>query len=798
MPTIFQDVRYAFRMFFRSTGFSATAILLIALGVGATTAIFGIINALLLRPFAAPASERLVDVVDVSGGRQHVSFTYPVYEDMKTAGGMELAAWRSDRLNLRKDYVGPIAAVIASGNYFDVLHARPSRGRYFTPADDRSNPYVVVLSHEGWRRHFGEDPDLIGKAITLNGVAMTVIGITPPGFTGATVAVAPDVWVPAGAAPLLKNNPSLLTDRLRRSFSLLARLGAETELRSASAELTAGVNRVPYDPASPERSAIVLYPTTGIPVDQRATIVQFLSMLLAAAGLLLLIACVNVGGLLLARATTRQKEIAIRLAIGASRGRMVQQLLSESAMLFAVGGLAGILLSRWITDFLISLPLPVSGSIVLDAPVDARVLVFAFGISLLASVAFGLVPAFGAVRGNAVAALKGLASERRQSRARSVFIVCQFAMSLVLVISAGLFVSSVQRASTLDPGYEPDGLVVATFDFTVNGYTSERGMARLDRVRRELDARPDVAATALSHSIPLGRTNWSFGPLAVPGEPKPIRANMNWVDPQYFRTTETPIIRGRSFTEADSAASEPAAIVSESTARRLWQSVDGIGRTITFDGKQLLVVGIAGNVHDRTLGETTELYVYRPIAQTTPGVVSLIVRARRDDGAILGALRQTVGTIDPAEPLVSATVLRDTISAVFAPQRVAAAITTACGIVGLLLSAVGLYGVVRFSVAQRQRELAIRIALGARAEQLVYLVLRRALALVAVGTVVGILAAAALGRVTATFLFGISATDPLVTAGAIALLAAVAVLASYLPARRGMVTDPAAAMRSET
>jgi predicted permease len=806
MGTLLQDLRYAIRVLLRSPGFGLIAVVVVSVGIGATTAIFSAVNALLLRPLPLPEPHRLVDVVETTGAGGHSLFTYEAFLELRDGlEAVDLTAWSYDRFNLRKEGgVESVSGVVASGNYFELLGARAARGRFFDSMDDRrGDPHAVtVLSDAGWRRHFGADESVIGQAVYFNGQPVTVIGIAPQPFTGTTVGVSPDMWVPMTLAPRLKGMPSLLEDRQIRYYNLVGRLAPGVTHQQAAERLTGRAQQMAARGNTDPQARIQLHPTTGLPVDGRGAVWKFMGLLLGTAMLVLCIASVNVAGMLLARAATRRREMAIRLAVGAGRGRLVRQLLTECAVIFLLGGAAGILLSRWIVDLLLVVPMPISGSVALNLGVDLRVLAFALGLSLATGIACGLVPALQASRTDPVSDLKAAGQDRRRVRMRSAFVIAQLAMTLLLLVGAGLFVRALQRAGSLDPGFEVQGMVIATFDFRLNGYDARRGRELVEALRQQIEALPGVESTGLSHAVPLGRMNWAFAPLEVPGHPdtppgKGLRTHMNWVDPGYFRTMRIPILRGRAFSGADDADAPKVAIVSQALVRRFWPEGDPIGARIRLGDDLLSIVGVARDVQDRELGQQPGLYVYRPLEQSPSDVLALAARTHRSESALVAAILTATRALDANAPLMNAVIFREWLAVSFLPQRVAAILTGIFGIVALLLAAVGLYGVVSYSVAQRTREIGIRMALGARSTEVVRLVFRQALVLVCIGTATGALAALALTRVLSGMLFGVSATDPAVFIGVVCVLASAALVASYIPASRATRVDPTIALRAE-
>jgi predicted permease len=525
-------------------------------------------------------------------------------------------------------------------------------------------------------------------------------------------------------------------------------------------------------------------------------------MLLATAALVLAIASVNVAGMLLARGTARGKETAIRLAMGAGRGRLVRQLVTESMLLWTLGGMAGVLVSVWITDLLLRAELPIPARIELDLGVDLRVLGFALLLSALTAVLFGLAPALRATRIDLVPALKDAnARGRDRSRLRNILVVGQIALSLLLLVGAGLFARALQHAWTLDPGFAVDGAVIASFDFSLNGYNSGRGEELLRELRQRLVVAPGIEATTVASAVPLG-TVYRFDHVEIPGHRNtPERAafdvDLNSISPDYFKTMRIPLLQGRRFTDADRSGAAPVAIINETMARRFWPAGDAVGAHIRRNDTMLEIVGVARDVRNHGLGKEPNLYLYTPFAQNPQNPLTLVLRTPGDERTALTRLRRELRALDPDAPLMISAPLREWIGVKLVPQRIAATLTGAFGLVGLLLAAVGLYGTIAYSVGQRTREIGVRMALGAQTGDVLRLVLRRAVVLTGIGLALGLLLSLGLTRFVSGMLVGVSPTDPATFAGVVLLLASVALLASYLPARRAVRVDPMIALRSE-
>jgi predicted permease len=815
-----QDVRYAARLLRRSPVFAATAALSLAIGIGANTTIFTIANTLLFKPPAGVSEpDRLVDVGRSQDGQGFDNGSYPNYLDIQSRNAVfdGVYAYRPgpEPMSLGgRDGAERIFGNLVTLNYFSVLGTRPLVGRMFG-ADDAHQPGaapVVVLSHHFWMRRFTGDGSLVGRQIDLNGRPFTVIGVAPAGFHGTSPLTA-DVWVPLTmvAEVMPRRSASILTSRASVWLLMGARLKPGVSIRQAQSELE-NIGRA-LEREFPEANrgkglrVVALSPIPG----NGAPVAAFLSILMGVVGLVLAIACANVAGVLLARATSRRREIAVRLAIGAGRARLVRQMLVETSILFLIGAVAGLALARVMTTLLVSmlptLPVPVDVSL----PLDARAVAFTVGLSLFAAIVSGLAPALHGSKAEVIGGLKADGQGGRDRlRLRNAFVVGQVAFSIVLVIAAGLFVRALQRAGDINPGFDPHGVELASLDLSLAGYTDQTGrvFAR-DLIQRIRDVRGVQSAT-LAAMVPLGNGGMGLGGLTVPGVAPPqgrrsLDADWNIVTPGYFATMKIPLVSGRDFTDADSEASASVAIVNE-TAARLWLGgAAAIGRTmLQEDGRPgapdakrtLTIVGIAHDSKYRSIGEDPRPFVYVPLQQQY--LSRLTILARSTEGRRLTAdIRQALTSMNPNLPLVSAQTLDDYASLGLVPQRIAASVAGSLGIVGLLLAAIGIYGVTAFMVTSRTREIGIRLALGAQPRDVIRMVLRQGMTLAAAGVAIGVVLAAGAARLLGSLLFGVGPTDPATFVGAASLFSVIGLVACYAPARRATEVEATDALRYE-
>ncbi|HEX5758631.1 MAG TPA: ABC transporter permease [Thermoanaerobaculia bacterium] len=805
------DARHGARALRRDPWFTIAAVASLAVGIGAVTAIFTLVSSLLLRPLPGIAEpDRLVNVFrrEVGDPESLGGFPLPVYQELRSASGSfaGLAAYTDRPMSLTRGGESElVAGQIVSGNYFSTLGVRPVRGRFFLPEEERvpgGHP-VAVVSHALWLRGFGGDPALVGREVVLNGLPFTVVGIAPPGFGGTFFGFVYDVWVPTAMAEAVLRRRDLRA-RDTAWLEVVGRLAPGVSLPRAQAVAATVARRQAQDFPTERDFEIAVTPLTGYDEELRGGVVAFLAVLLAVSLFILLIACFNVAGMLLARSVARGQEIAIRLALGMSRRRLVRQLLTEGLLLALLGGAAGALLAAWGVALLRRLEVP--RPLVLDFALDLPVLAFTLAVSALSGLAFALLPLRQARRPDLVAELKESAGAGGggRLRLRSALVVAQVAVCLLLLATGGLFLHALRRVAAASPGFEPAGVTLLTLDPSILGYEGERLQALFLALRDRAAALPGVEAASLADSTPLSLARLFGGgrtEIAVEGrEPPPgrqaLRVHYSRIASRYFATLRIPLLAGRDFTEADRADAPAVAVVNRTLARRFWPGEEAIGQRLVHAGRRVEVVGVVADSTSSRVSEAPRAFLYLPFLQVPSARMTLLVRAAGAPTALGPALRGEVQRLDPSLPILGLASMEESIATSRLPQRVAAMVAGAIGLVGLLLAAVGIYGVVSYSVVQRRREIGVRMALGAERRSVLWLVTRQGLVLALAGVAIGAAGAFALGRLLAGLLLGTAANDPLVFGAVAALLVGTAAAASLLPARRAARLDPARVLRS--
>lgn len=814
MSTLWQDVRYGMRRIGSSPIFAIVAIISLALGIGANTAVFSLVNTVLLRPFpvADPGSLVALHVLGRQDSLQ--AFSYPAYVDFRDRNQVlsGLHVTRMVAVSLSKEGNNQrVWGYLVSANYFDVLGVKPFLGRMLTPEDDKTRlgSPVAVITHASWQTRFGRDPNIIGKTVLLNGHKFEIVGVAPPRFIGTDIIYTPEVWMPMSMLAWVEPGSTWLDNRGTQNIFATGRLKPGVSLKEAQASLNLLSDQLGKEyPDYNEGQRIVLTAPGLIIPTLRGAVIAFTWVTLATVAMVLLIACTNLASLLLARASERRKEIAIRLAIGAGRFRLIRQLLTESLLLSIAGGILGVFLAQWILDLVAAVRPPLNVPIMIDLVIDFRVLIFALFVSVMTGLIFGIVPALQATKGDLAGSLKTEATIGgfRRSRLRDALIVAQLALSLLLLIAAGLVVRALQQVRSLNPGFNPDGAMMMSMDLNLQGYDNKHGLAftrqMLDRTR----ALPGIESAAVTTLVPLS-LNYDANPVLIEGEAELRGANaptaMNaQITNEYFKTMEIPILAGRSFDQTDTPDSEKTAIVNETFAHRFLK-VDTLEKAIgrrTRSGSQdpwTRIVGVVGDGKYFSIGESPQPFIYVPLEQSYYGGGSLIFRTRERPETALKMVRDEINKLDATLPLYDLKTLNEHMGISLFPARVAASLLGAFGMLALLLAAIGIYGVTSYAVAQRTREIGIRMALGADRRNLITMIVKHGAVLSALGLVIGVGAALAATRMMAAILYGVSSTDISTFVAVSILLTTVAIVSSFIPALRASRVDPVTALRYE-
>ena len=799
---LLQDLRYGLRMLLKHKGFTAVAVLALALGVGANTAIFSLVNGVLLRPLDYPEAERIIyfEGRNPTQGINDSNVSYADYTDWSQQTDLfaATAAYWTGNANLGANGAEPerVPRAGVTSGFFSVLGVQPVLGRTFVPADDQpSATPVAIISHGLWKRRFGSDSAVIGREVFISARPVTIIGVMPPGFDYPEET---QVWSTASVVPAEE-------PRDNRSYSAIARLQAGVNVEEAQARISAINTRLATE-----------YPDTNKGWDVKLFGLQdrlvrevrpSLLALLGAVGFVLLIACANVANLLLARAAGRQKEVAIRSAMGASRARVVRQMLTESVMLSLLGGTAGLLLSVWLTDLLTAM-LPEGAPRVEQVGIDYRVLAFALGVSALTGIIFGLAPALQASKFDVSSSLKegGRTGEgHRRTSARSFLLIGEVALSLVLLVGAGLLIKSFVRLQDVRPGFDPHNVLITSVALPGAKYNGTGERPEFFRQLKErLEVLPGVQAVGGGINLPLGASNYGIGRAFVPEgramtTEESVAASYYTITGDFFRALQVPILAGRVFDARDNDAGPKVVVINETTAKRHFGSTEAaVGKRLSIWRDEKFpreIIGVVGDTKVDSLERETNEQIYVPHAQD-PGwnFMALVIRTAGDPASFVPTLRREVQALDKDQPLYNIRTYEEVVTRSLSTRRISMQLFTVFACAALLLAAVGIYGVMAYSVTQRTQEIGIRMALGAQAGDVLAMVLRQGMALTAVGIVVGLVGAFALTRLIASLLFGVNPTDP-VTFGAIALLLAlVSFLACYLPARRAARLDPMIAL----
>jgi predicted permease len=813
MGHLHQDVRFAFRMLLKNPMFTAAAVMTLALGIGLNAAVFSAVHTLLFRPLPQVSNDaELVQLYrSWPGDMLYGSNSIPHYQDLRDrvdAFGGDVAAWTFVPLSLSADGQSErVMGNMVSANYFDVLGAPPVMGRGFLPEEavDPGAHRVIVLGHSFWQTRFGADPAIIGRTITLNGQSWTIVGVAREGFKGAVPMVNPPVYAPLIMQQELIPGYNLIEARGNNWMNVVARRAPSFGLEQTRQNLDAFLLQVREEyPDHYTESGIHLVPQkeAGLHPMFRSTQVGMSAVTMVVVAFLLLIACINVANLFLARAGERRKEMGIRLSLGARRGRIITQLLTESLLFSLIAGGTGLLLATWAIGITNSLTLPIDIAVDFDLSIDRTVLLFTLGLSVATGILFGLAPALQASKPETVSALKGEFSLEPGGKNRliSTLVVVQTALSILLLISSGLFLRGLQAATTVDTGFEAENLLLASVDPGLQGYDRERSEVFYLELESGLKALPGVEAVGLARSVPLSLNSSDRG-VGIPGyEPAPnegmsIRYTM--VTPGYFAAMGIPVLAGRPFGAEDGKDGTPTIIVNQKFADRFWPGENALGKIVETAGEDRVVVGVVKTGKYFSLGEEPQDFMYFAQAQVWSFPMTIHLRTSGDPQALAPLVRREVERLDSAMPVADLRTMTNQMGIALFPARLGGITLGLFGILGMILAAVGIYSVMAYSVTQRTREIGIRVALGANWGQVVRMVVKKGMGLVGIGVVLGLLAAFGTSSFMAGLLYGVSALDPVTFIGVPGMLCAVALLASFIPARRAAAVDPIKTLRAE-
>jgi putative ABC transport system permease protein len=799
------DLRYALRKLAKAPAFAAIAILTVALGIGANTAIFSLVNGVLLRPLPYPESERIIyfEGKNPAAGITDSNISYLDFTDWSQQTDLfaSTAAYWTGNADLSGDGAEPEAVPRAgvTPGFFAVLGVQPALGRAILPKDDKPASFnegrgtVAIISHGLWKRRFGSDPAIIGKQVVMKSRPLTVIGVMPPGFEYPEQT---QIWV--NSAVNLSEEP-----RDNRAWSAIARLKPNVDLKQAQTRVSAINARLDKQFHETNKGWDVSLWTLHERLVREVK--PSLLALLGAVGFVLLIACANVANLLLARSAARQKEIAIRAAMGASRTRVLRQMLTESILLSAIGGIAGLVLSIWLTDVLMSM-LPEGAPRLEQIGIDYRVLTFALGVSALTGVLFGIVPALQASKLDVTSALKegGRSAEgHRRTSGRSLLLIGEVALSLMLLVGAGLLIKSFLRLQEVRPGFNAHNVLVANLALPYPKYQYHQFEEFFRQLKERLEAAPGVQAAGGGINLPLNASGYAIGRGFIPeGRPLTVDENrdamFSSITGDYFRALQIPLVAGRTFELRDNADAPKVVIINETIAKRHFGSpAEAIGKRLSIwrDEKFMReIVGVVGDTKTGSLTGEGGAQIYVPNAQAEFNLMGLVIRTAGDPAAFATTLRHEVQALDKDQPVYSVRTMDDVVANSLGTRRVSMQLFTVFAIAALLLAAIGIYGVMAYSVTQRTQEIGIRMALGAQKSDVLRLVVRQGMTLAAIGVVVGLVGAFGLTRVIANLLFGVGASDPTTFILISLLLIAVAFVACYLPARRAAKLDPVIAL----
>ena len=808
----FQDLRYGLRQLRRSPGYSALAILCLTLGIGANASVFSWVEGLLFRPYPLVAhQERLVALAGNSNDEEATETSWPDLLDLQRNCTL-LDSLIVTKITGATLNIGERADVktgsIVSTNYFDAIGVRPMMGRGFEPGEDsgRSADPVAVISYQLWKDRFNGDPQIVGKTQRFNDVVFTIVGVAPKGFYGTFVGWAMNFWVPASMEEAFEGGGYKLDDRGARWAEAYVRLKPGVTRQQAQQEISAVASRLKATyPATNRGRDLKLWPLWQTPFNNARTLRPTLEIMLAVVAFVFIIACANVSNLLLVRSLARRQEMTVRLAIGAGRGRLLKQLLTEGLLLSAIGAAGGMLVAHWCRHALaLLLPARSGTAMYLPGEMDSRVLALSAGVCLVATLIVGLVPAFQARNVDLASALRagsaGVVGARGAAWLRSSLVVLQVCLSFVLLVGAGLLVQSLHKVRTTSPGFSTSRVLDTAVSLVAAGYDVPRAKVFQDQLMDRVRSLPGVESTAYATITPLGYSTYSETPIGVDGyEPQRREqptVEYNQVSPAYFQTLGIPIISGREFTRADDENALSVAIVNKTMAARYWRGQDPVGQRLKMKDKSVLVVGVAADSKYESMGESPKPFFYVPLRQDFEREPSLYIRTVQPPQTIVAALTREVRALDANLALYETITLQEQVDRSTSPQLVAATLVAILGGLALLLASVGLYGLMSYAVSQSRRELGLRMALGAGAFNVLRMVISRGLTLTAAGILVGVAMALAMTRMLGGYLYNVNPRDPLAFGSGFAVMTITAIAACLLPAWRATRTDPARALRN--
>jgi len=816
MSGLFQDLRYALRTFRNRPTFAAVAILTIAIGIGANTTIFSWLRSLVLNPFPGAFDPgRIVAIENNAPDREPITTSYLDFRDFRNNLRLvkSVTAYRGYLFSVGEaPYVERAWGEMVSGGVFDMFGIKPEAGRFFSPEeqDDAQNAHaVVVISHDYWKSHYRADPSTIGRTLRVNRTPLTIIGVAPEGFHGTHAGLDYKFWVPLTMyGQMTHTGVWMLQDRNTRNFMLLARLAPGVKIEQARGEVQALANRMGEEDADSNQGiGATVLPVWQSHFGTQAMLLTPVSILMGTGGVVLLIVCANLANLLLARAMGRQQEFGIRLALGAKPWRLMAKLLTETLLMALAGSMCGLLLANWLGGVLRWLLPAVARPVVLAPPLDGQVFAFTAALAVIVTVLAGLLPALHSSRANINEALKqggrSGASGIQAHRLLRLMVISEVALAVLALVGATLFLKSFERARAVDPGFSPDGVALAQFDFSTAGYDTQQTDIFCRRLRERMEQLPGVTAVSYDDSVPLGFNGGNWETLDVegyvPGPNENMKIYRDLVSPGYFDSLKIPLVEGRDFDWHDDHTSLAVMIVNQEFARRFLPNSSAIGHKVHGWGEWFTIVGVAKDSKYHRVTENPQPYFYIPIRQIFRPEYGLTFHVRTS-GAVseaIAALHREAAVIDPAITIFDAEPMTEYISASLFGAKITANLLSLLGGIGLLLAAMGLYGVMAYSVAQRTREFGVRVAMGARPRDILGLILRESARLTLVGTAAGLILAALSTQIVAHQIYSISPLDPLTFGGVALVLAAVAFAASYVPAHRAAKVDPMVALRYE-